>query len=735
MTSVADLKMKAADLRKTLAQIDKLTGTTAERDRTAMRQRERRSSEKIVLIPRCADRARRERLEADDAAWLRWYFDDCGYYTEAVFWYDFTEQQQEMISAIGVAVLEGGDQSLAASRGEGKTTLARRLTLKYTLQGKLSFSVLFNATGGQAEDSLESIKRDIECNERLCADYPEVCIPVRDLSGAPQRAHSQIVSGERHDNGQPYECAASRFAWCGQQISFPNVPGSPSSRAIIATRGLDAAVVGLNKIGARPQLAILDDVDTDDTVYSADQARKLETRIDRSIGGLGGQRRRCARVMLCTIRSRNSCAFRYTDIAQKSSFKGKRMRYLVVPPNRLDLWERYVELQSEDWRIEAETKLPSTVAHELYVANREAMDAGAVVANVNRYMQGELSALQSYYSELARKGPDYCATELNNDPPIEDEPQESGIHPRLVASRLSGYEVRVIPAGTIGLTAGIDLRKPECHWVVIAWQPGALGVVVERGRQTVDYLKESGDSKEGKPLEQAIVAALHKWREHIEAEPYTLDDGEIRKLDAVWIDSGYQDMCVWQFVREVGGMPYWGCKGFGKSRKGMSPFSQGQASNTLGHRRKIGEHMFLAEQANLMWLYGFDADYWKRWVHQRFLTPTRDEQGNLRPGSLSIYGTHYTDEDRRRNEREQIAYANHICSEVETKITLPNKAVEMKWIPKGRNNHWLDATAMACAAGWSVGVRLLAGEAALTDAPKRSALINPGMSRDGGRRW
>src|SRR3990167_6159755 len=118
-----------------------------------------------------------------------------------------------MIQAICNAVLYGGDQAAAASRGEGKTSIFERLVIKYTAQGIISFSVLFAATGSMAEASLESIKSDLTETDRLCDDYPEICVPIRALENTPNRAHYQLVTGLRHDNGEAYERHPSKFNW------------------------------------------------------------------------------------------------------------------------------------------------------------------------------------------------------------------------------------------------------------------------------------------------------------------------------------------------------------------------------------------------------------------------------------------------------------------------------------------------------------------------------------------
>ena len=165
-------------------------------------------------------------------------------------------------------------------------------------------------------------------------------MPVLALENTPNRAHYQLVTGRRHDNGEPYQAVPSRFSWCGQEIVLPNVPGSASAGAIIATRGLDSAVRGFNKRNRRVDVAGIDDPDTEETVNNEEQAAKLEKRIDRAIAGLGGQKRSVARVMLTTLQNRICCSYKFTDPAQKPSWKGRRFRFLVKPPERPDLWAR-----------------------------------------------------------------------------------------------------------------------------------------------------------------------------------------------------------------------------------------------------------------------------------------------------------------------------------------------------------------------------------------------------------
>jgi hypothetical protein len=682
MAKIDEARAKADVLRKQLAQLDRLTGQTDLREREAARKRTERAAVKTVTIHECEDRARRLRLEADDEAWLMWYFaPESG--SEAPFTYEFAGQQRTMIKAIGDAITFGDDKALAASRGEGKTMIFERLTLKYTLAGVIKFSVLFAATGSAAQDSLESIKAELECNVRLLADYPEVCEPVRALENTPNRAHYQLVSGRRFDTGEEFERVSSGFSWCGHEIYMPKVPGAPAAGAIIATRGLDSAIRGIKKKGRRVDLAGIDDPDTEESVRSPEQAQKLEDRIERAIAGLGGQQRRVARVMLTTIQNRTCVSHKFTDPLQKPSWNGLRMRFLITPPERTDLWEEYVRLRQIDWRA------GTTAAHDFYVANREEMERGAEVANPNRFTARQISALQFYYDEVARLGPEAVATELDSDPPEEEGPQTSGITAALVESRTNGLEQRTVSVDEHVLVAAIDLGKYACHWVVQSWLPRAVGLTVDYGVQEV---VGTGHGDDRVAVNRAIYNALMAWRDDLLRIPYADIDGQEHRIQLAMIDSGDFSEAVYQFVRDVGGLPFVAAKGTGDDK-----FRMGEESED----RKLFDHCYAKHLINDgIWLYNLDTNHWKHWLHDRFLTPTFNGDGTFRDGSLSIWspgvpGQHHS-------------FGRHLVAEQWQEEFIEGKGWVRGWKKLNKNNHWLDASYMGCAAAGVKGVKLLA---------------------------
>ena len=118
-----------------------------------------------------ATRQRRERLESDDAVWLRWYCDDLVAGKEKCLRVPVPRN-----SADGHDCRDpggrpnGGDQAIAALRGED-TTSPSGLAQVRPLRSRVLCG-LFASTGSNAEDSLDAIKNTIETGERLRLDYP-----------------------------------------------------------------------------------------------------------------------------------------------------------------------------------------------------------------------------------------------------------------------------------------------------------------------------------------------------------------------------------------------------------------------------------------------------------------------------------------------------------------------------------------------------------------------------------
>jgi hypothetical protein len=120
-------------------------------------------------------------------------------------------------------------------------------------------------------------------------------------------------------------------------------------------------------------------------------------------------------------------------------------------------------------------------------------------------------------------------------------------------------------------------------------------------------------------------------------------------------------------------------------------------------------------QTENLWLHHLDTDYWKKFVHERFLSPTYDNQETLRNGSLSIYMP--------EGNKQHYTFAHHIVAEEYVSEFKQGKGERCYWMVHNRNNHYLDATAMASAAASKYGVTMLQDKKtiSLQATPKQNA--------------
>lgn len=495
--------------------------------------RKRRAGERDLKLPTVKNPSRRKNAESNPALFLRTYFPH-------KFYREFTANQMAIIEELQHRIKYGGDKAIADSRGGGKTTLVEGMAGAYgPLTGALRFPVILAATGSDAENILANIKAEYETNDLLAEDYPEVCLPVRDLNGAPQAAGTQTVGGVR-----------TRIKWSGAVIQFPTVvvewcPAcysegqrsevrgsevrsqrsdgkrnptsetltsetlisdplnshplvcaacgrqyrpylSQSAGASFSARGVDGSIRGMRRGAERPDFVLLDDVETEEVAGSLHQVSKLEQKIENAVGGLAGPDKRLARVFLCTIQNNDCLAARYTDPRIKPGFSGVRFRQVERWPDKKDLWERYIELRQDGKRSGED--LDGRQATAFYAQNRKAMGKGVKVANPYRYVTApgedgeplELSAIQHVHNRAADFGWDYVFCELQNEPP---EPPEMGGLPKFddLLRRHNHHTQWQAPPDVQTITAHIDCGAEVLWWCVTGWTYRFGGYVLAYG--------------------------------------------------------------------------------------------------------------------------------------------------------------------------------------------------------------------------------------------------------------
>ena len=186
------------------------TTKTTERDRDLEKKRSLRSEAARIEIPPVKNPKRREQALADPRKFLLTYFPER--YTRK-----FSRLHEVMIETIYERAKTGGRQAIAAPRGVGKTELVKGMLVYLILAELVRFPLVIAATSELAGRIYKDFRTKLSTSELLLADFPEVCHPVRELDGAPQRA------GKQHVDGQ-----LTRIVWTANDyLSLPYVPGSP----------------------------------------------------------------------------------------------------------------------------------------------------------------------------------------------------------------------------------------------------------------------------------------------------------------------------------------------------------------------------------------------------------------------------------------------------------------------------------------------------------------------------
>lgn len=689
--AASDIIQKRDELRKKLSQVDRLIGGVSDADR----KRKTRQSERVLHIPPPVDPERRKRCLKDVYLFLETYM-------PTTFDQPWTKNRREMVSAIFDALKTKTAQAVAAPRGDGKTVITKGVTIYCILKGLVRFALICASTGDYAKDRLEDIKAIFERNDLLMEDFPEVCIPARDVAIAPQRSGSQET-----DSG-----GLTHIVWAGDTIIFPRVDGSVSAGAIIMVKGITASLRGLNIGDVRPDLVIIDDPDDEESADSFIKTERRVRKINQSIRGMSGPGKGLARVMLCTIINRECVAFQYTDRTQFPAWNGKRYKLLEKLPDNTDLMEDYIRQVRENQ--ESGDKF-ARGAHQFFLDNLVEIEAGSVIANpyilepdiLMDGTQKEVSALQHCLNVIADVGWDAFNTEYQNDPPKDDSEETSGITPLIVRQSLNGLEQGIVPRDTQKLTAFIDVGKYRLHYVVIAWRGGSTGYVV-------DYWEKQTADPDVIGTHKAILTALREWRDERLSEPYLNEDGEPVVLNLCLVDSGYADSAVYEFMSESGA-------GYMPSM-GDSRFRQPTVQTT----EKIPgmNHWYRARRQNGIWVVNMDADYWKHLVHDRFMMDHTVDEWAV-SGCMTLYG---------KDVKVHGNFARQVCAEIwtrEWKEGNRGKVLHDYWKKTNKDNHYLDCMYGACVAASCCGI-VMGGD---TVRAHRPVVLNSGEARPDGRHW
>lgn len=633
----------------------------------------------IPPIPPIRDPARRAYCKYNFRAFCEFYFPQ-------TFYLNWSEDHLRIIKKIEEVVLGGGQFALAMPRGSGKSSLCEAAVIWASVYGHRKFPILIGPEQTHVDEMIASIKIEYETNESLNDDFPEVCFPIREIAGLTQRAYGQTYLGKR-----------TSITWTSDILILPTINQSACSGTIIKGVGLLGKIRGTKHKTQdgdtiRPDLVLVDDPQTDASARSFMQNNIREQVIDRAVLGLAGPKKKIAAIAAITVIEVNDLCDRMLNSEQHPEWQGERTRMLISEPKNLKLWDEYYAMREQG--LKEKTGLQK--ANDFYITNREKMDEGAKVSWPERFNPDEISGIQ-HAMNIKLSKPGVFASEYQNEPERQED-----LHLVLTQERaygkLSGIDKSICPLWAQYVTAFIDVHDYLLYYAVVAWGEDFSGSIIHYGtfpQQDIRVfsMKETG-VKSLKHLypdmseDGYIRAGLEMLTEVLLTQTWKREDGATLKISRCLVDAGYKSDLIEEFCRlnKFAGiiLPSRGAP-IGPTQRKICEYTpkkgelHGWNWYITAQNAKLGRHV------------RFDTNFFKSFVHSRFLTPFGEK------GCLSLYGRDYV---------EHILFVRHLLAERMTPVAANGRTTEVWELVSRSDNHYFDCIVGAAVAGSMVGAKL-----------------------------
>lgn len=312
---------------------------------------------------KAAQKARKARAEKDLDYFNRTYFPH--YFTKpsSRLHKYFAERYPAMINR-AVETGEGDKEANAAPRGNAKSTTGTfGLPLWCSAFRKRKFPLIVSETRSQGETFLSFIKIELETNERLQQDFPEL------MGEGPVWRSDQIITR----NGVKIQAAGA-----GQKLR------------------------GLRHGNCRPDLVIVDDLENDESVESPEQRKKLENWFFKALMKIGQPD--TVFIVVGTILHYNSLL---SNLLIKPGWKGQKFKAVMKWSPAVKLWEEWERIYAD---ITVGKEVAEAAADNYFEAHKEEM---------LRYTEVLWPEMEPYYYLMKMRvsdGPAYFESEKQNEP-------------------------------------------------------------------------------------------------------------------------------------------------------------------------------------------------------------------------------------------------------------------------------------------------------------------------------
>ena len=660
-------------------------GETYEKENAYRAKRAREMSDAgrdIGPLPEIVNKERRAICQRDFRLFCESYHAD-------LFSFAWSADHLRVIERIEQSVLDGGQFGMAMPRGSGKTTLCCIAAEWALLYGHRSFVLMIGAEATSSLELLDAIRTDLENNEQLADDFPEVVHPIRSLQGISHRCNGQTLDGER-----------TQMTWTSDRVIFPTVAGSKASGAAVRVCGITGRIRGMmSRTPAgetiRPDLVIIDDPQTDESSRSASQNDQRERLLAGTVLGLAGPGKTIAAIMPCTVINSQDMADRILDRDRHPEWRGERTKLVTSWPKNQKLWDKYADIWAGDLRNGGN----GSVATDFYREQREAMDLDFNVSWPARFEAGELSAQQHAMNLKLRVGEDAFQAEYQNEPSSYADSLPVTLTSDDIAAKVSGVKHRVVPADCQQLTAMIDISQ-KCLWyAVAAWGDGFTGSVIDYGTwpdQGKRYVTLKQVSKtlqrryKGAGIEGAILQGLEDLVDFL-AMPWTGESGTEHRIEKILIDEGDGEHTpiVRNFCRRSAHsailLPSKG--------RGIKASSKKLCEGKPRTGERFGTYWKLVRNRDRTKSIHVDVNYWKTFAYRRFEGMKGDR------GSLTLY-----QQTPRHHQMFADQFTAERCKEIED-VGTGNRVIEWQNY-RHHDNHLMDCVVGCLAAASLQGCQL-----------------------------
>lgn len=530
------------------------------------------------------------------------------------------------IKALEQKILHGGLKHVRWPRGKGKSTWVKIAIIWASLYGHLKFMVVVEKTKGMSQVVVEEIWKRIHVSPKLLKDFPEFGVAMNDIALTPQRIRVQTY------NGKPtyIKMDVSKFFY----YKLPTLDGFPNTGAIIAYRGADQVLRGINIESRRPDFFFLDDPQSDEDAKNPETVRRIESNINGAVLGSGEINERISAVMASTAIEPDDVSETFADPRKHPEWETET-ETLVVTWGPVAPMAEYIRRLAVD---EAD-------ARKFYVEHRDEIERGVEMMDDGDFdPEHEVSAYQhALYLRYTMKESFFAEYQMMPT-------RAQGVYritPALVASRVNGCAFGVVPAECDqGILCFVDVNaEAGLRWEIGAFGKGRVVATLAYGQYPAEGQRLYPEGIPEAAIPAHLAAGLRAVAKTVMSSAFIDEAGVPARVRGICFDGGWQTDTVGAVCAELeaAGIPAVWSKGF--STKTYSLYHHEQASKIAGLKNAEQCHLWTSPNGKFL---AYNSDYWKEVSQTSYLAEP------LTPSSSSFWG-----ESADLHER----FAREVCNE------------------------------------------------------------------------